>query len=140
MNVGRATSRESAPFRPIRENMKTIFVAGLYSRNKKGEKADVFEVLENIRNGQQICRLLIDMGYAPYCPRLDYQYFISSDHPPNEEQIKAVSLAWLEKSDVILVISGRGLGGGVDAEIARAKELGIREWDLERGVRLGSAL
>jgi hypothetical protein len=41
-------------------------------------------------------------------------------------------MAWLEVSDAVMVISGDGLGGGVDAEIARARVLGIPVlWSIE---------
>jgi hypothetical protein len=43
------------------------------------------------------------------------------------------SLAWMECSDAVYVISGAGDGGGVDAEIKRAGELYIPVFhDLER--------
>jgi len=101
--------------------MKTVFVAGLYSRNAKGQPANVFELMENIERGKDVCIYLAHKGFAPFCPWLDYQYLLHKN-PLNELQLKNVSLAWLEVSDVLLVISGAGLGTGVDAEIKRAKE------------------
>ena len=109
--------------------LKTVFVCGNYSRNAKGAQANVIELLANIRAGQKACLDLLRKGYAPFCPWLDYMYCLLDDLPVTEQQFKDLSLAWLEKSDAIYVISGEGLGGGVDIEIRRAKELGIPRMD-----------
>ena len=103
--------------------MVKIYVAGLYSKNSKGEKANVIEVLENIKNGITVCNRLLSLGYAVFCPWLDFQYGLTGDFKVTEEQYKANSIAWLEVSDAMLVISGAGLGGGVDDEIIREFKL-----------------
>ena len=105
--------------------MVKIYVAGLYSKNSKGEKANVIEVLENIRAGITVCNRLLSLGYAIFCPWLDFQYGLTGDFEVTEEQYKASSMAWLEVSDAMLVISGVRIGGGVDDEIQRAIELDI---------------
>ena len=105
--------------------MVRIYCAGLYSKNKEGEKANVIEVLNNIKAGITICNRLLAAGYAVFCPWLDFQYGLTGDFEVTEEQYKASSMAWLEVSDAMLVISGAGLGGGVDDEIKRAVELNI---------------
>ena len=105
--------------------MVRIYVAGLYSKNSKGKKANVIEVLENIRAGIFVCNRLLSLGYAVYCPWLDFQYGLTGDFEVTEEQYKANSIAWLEVSDAMLVISGAGLWGGVDDEIKRAVVLDI---------------
>jgi len=105
--------------------MVRIYCAGLYSRNSKGEKANVIEVLENIKAGITTCNRLLSLGYAVFCPWLDFQYGLTGNFEVREEQYKANSIAWLEVSDAMLVISGAGLRGGVDDEIIRARELKI---------------
>ena len=105
--------------------MVRIYCAGLYSKNSKGEKANVIEVLENIKAGITVCNRLLSLGYAVFCPWLDFQYGLTGNFEVTEEQYKASSMAWLEVSNAMLVISGAGLGGGVDDEIKRATKLNI---------------
>ena len=105
--------------------MVKIYCAGLYSKNSKGEKANVIEVLENIKAGITVCNRLLSLGYAVFCPWLDFQYGLCGYYKIAKEQYKASSMAWLEVSDAMLVISGAGLWGGVDDEIKRAVVLDI---------------
>ena len=107
------------------KTIKRIYLAGLISMNEKGERANALEFLENIRLGQKSSLDLIKMGYAVFDPFQDYQYALLEDKQMTASQYKANSMAWLEVSDAVVVISGMGLGGGVDAEIVRAKELEI---------------
>ena len=105
--------------------MKRVYVAGLYSRNQDGSVADVIDVLRNIRNGQKAALEIWRKGYAPFCPWLDYQFSLIDDKPIPKKMYYIYSMAWLEVSDVVVAISGVGIGGGVDAEIKRANEIGI---------------
>ena len=105
--------------------MVRIYCAGLYSKNSKGEKANVIEVLENIRAGITVCNRLLSLGYAVFCPWLDFQYGLTGDFEITIEQYRANCMTWLEVSDAMLVISGAGFGGGVDDEIKRAVVLDI---------------
>ncbi len=100
-----------------------VYVAGNYSINEDGKKASAIEMLENIRQGTTISAYLMSEGYNVFCPWLDYQYAFYRKMP--DKRYKDNSMAWLEVSDAMLVISGQGLGGGVDTEIERASELGI---------------
>ena len=105
--------------------MVRIYCAGLYSINKEGEKANVIEVLDNIKARITTCNRLLSLGYAVFCPWLDFQYGLCGYYKITIEQYRANCMAWLEVSDAMLVISGAGLGGGVDDEIDRAIELNI---------------
>lgn len=104
---------------------KRIYVAGLITRNPDGSKAGALDFLRNIRAGQVVCLYLLRLGFAVFCPFQDYQYGLLSDDPIPEMAYKGNSMAWLEVSDAVLVISGEGIGSGVDAEIKRANELKI---------------
>ena len=110
--------------------MVRIYVAGLYSKNSKGEKANVIEVLENIKAGITICNRLLSLGYAVFCPWLDFQYGLTGVNL-TIEQYRANCMAWLEVSNAMLVISGVRIGGGVDDEIIRAIELDIPAYTNE---------
>lgn len=105
--------------------MKRVYVAGLYSRTADGGKADVIQVLKNIRDGQAVSLKVLRLGFAVFCPWLDYQFALLDDDPIPVEVYKENSMAWVEVSDYMLVISGVGLGSGVDAEIETARKLGI---------------
>jgi hypothetical protein len=97
-----------------------IYVAGRYSGT------DVISVLKNIGAGEAMCAELFMKGFAPFSPWADAVYvklYYGCKHDKNA--FYAASLAWLEVSDAMLVISGRGDGRGVDAEIKFAEERGI---------------
>jgi len=101
-----------------------IYVAGKYSG------PDVISVLKNIGMGEKACGDLFYNGYAPFCPWHDAGYVKHLCLKKlDKEMFYAASLAWLEVSDAILVISGKGDGGGVDAEIKFAEERGIPVFD-----------
>jgi hypothetical protein len=111
--------------------MKTarVYVAGNYSRNPRGEQANVIEVISNMREGIFASAQLLDGDWdyptAVYCPWLDFWLGLLSMDDILVETYRRNSMAWLKVSDVLYVISGQNLGGGVDAEIAFAKEHNI---------------
>ena len=105
--------------------MKRVYVAGLYARNDDGSLADLIGVLQNIRTGQAASLKVLRAGMAPYCPWLDYQFSLLDDVPIPKKAYQANSMAWLEVSDAVWVISGECTGHGVDREIACAEELDI---------------
>jgi len=103
--------------------MKRIYIAGLYSRNEKGNVAGVIDVLNNMRHGITVATTLMNYGFYVFCPWLDFQLGLNAHI--EKEVYQANSMAWLEISDAVLVISGVGLGSGVDREIDRACVLNI---------------
>jgi len=98
--------------------MKKIYVAGAYSSN------DVMGVLENIRRGIEKCAELLGEGIAPFCPWLDYQFQFFNKKLTKTDYYN-YSLAWLEVSDEVFVLSGWENSAGTIKEIEKAKELGI---------------
>ena len=101
--------------------MKRVYVAGSYSAD------NVIDVLRNIGKGQRVCAYLFKKGLYPFCPWHDKSYVIDNpnDNHLDVSQFHNHSMSWLEVSNAVYVISGVGDGGGVDAEIKRADELGI---------------
>jgi len=100
--------------------MKKVYVAGNYSAD------NVLDVLKNIGRGQKTCADLFAKGFYPFCPWHDRSYVM--DNPDNDFEVSQFhkhSMAWLEVSDAVYVISGIGHGGGVDEELKRAHTLGI---------------
>jgi hypothetical protein len=102
--------------------MKRVFVAGLYSTTN--EKNNLVGCLNNIKKGIKVCAELIAWGYYPFCPWVDFLYFLVGDERITERTIREYTISFLEVSDVMLVISN-AKDSGVNAEIDKAKSLGI---------------
>ena len=97
-----------------------VYVAGECSAN------NVLGVLQNIGRGEKACAELFRLGFAPFCPWHDKSYVI--DNPDVEFKIEdfyEYLIAWLEVSEVMLVIPGYSAGGVAMKEIEIAKKLGI---------------
>jgi len=101
--------------------MKRVYVAGKY------DDKDVVSVLENMRYGMRICTGLLAMGYAPFCPWLDYQFVLmrTDKEKLTKEMFYKYSIAWLEVSDCMLVLDNWHNSGGTKREIEIAKEIKI---------------
>jgi len=101
--------------------MKRIYVAGPIQAGTE------VEYLANIRKGQRASLELMLAGYAVFSPFIDGQLFLQlrEDEELTIEMIKEYSVAWMEVSDAVLVLSNYGKSKGTIAEIARAEQLGI---------------
>jgi hypothetical protein len=95
-----------------------VYIAGRYSDN------NVIGVLNNIHDGIKASVEILKKGHAVFCPWLDYQ-FQFFDKTLTVEDYYRYSMAWLEVSQVVLVLPNSENSKGTQAEIARAKELGI---------------
>ena len=104
--------------------MKKVYVAGKYSAD------NVIEVLQNIGKGKVACAELFHDGLYPFCPWHDASYAEEACYAKIDKSLfYMASLAWLEVSDAVYVISGRGDGTGVDKEVEHAENLGIPVFD-----------
>lgn len=104
--------------------MKRVYVAGRYSAD------NVIDVLKNIGRGEKACARVFEFGMSPFCPWHDKTYCMElTDKDTPKEQFYKHSIAWLEVSDAVYVISGQGDGGGVDAELEIARKKGIPIFD-----------
>lgn len=95
-----------------------IYVAGAYSAD------NVINVLNNIARGTGKCVEILANGDEPFCPWLDYQFQFYNQDLKVEDYYR-YSMAWLDVSDKVFVLSGSENSKGTQAEIDRAKELGI---------------
>jgi len=102
----------------MNKDSKRVYIAGAYSAN------DVITVLNNIHRGIKASVEVLKAGYAPFCPWLDYQ-FQFFDNTLTVEDYYRYSMAWLEVSDIVLVLSHSEHSKGTQIEIKRAKELNI---------------
>lgn len=93
--------------------MKKIYVAGPI------RDPNPIKFLQNIREGIRTAGMLITEGYAPFCPHLDYQYFLQwqSSEYPDLEQIMAVSIEWLRRCDAMFLLPGWRTSDGTMREI-----------------------
>lgn len=96
-----------------------VYVAGKYSAG------NVIDVFENMRRGMQIGAEVLKAGFAPFVPWMDYHFTLMrpKGKPITIEDYYRYSMAWLEASDCVLVISGEKSSSGVKAELKRAAEL-----------------
>jgi len=103
--------------------MKRVYVAGLYGYTTNG----IIGNLDNMREGMRKSVKVLLEGYAPFVPWFDYhfQLMLREYETLDADDYYDYSLAWLEVSDAVLVISNRKESKGVNAEIERAKELNI---------------
>lgn len=101
--------------------MKCVYIAGAYSA------PNVIEVLDNIRRGMRMATKVLLAGYSPFCPWLDFhfQLMLRDGETLTVDDYYRYSLAWLERSDAVLVMPNSEHSKGTQAEIAKAKELGI---------------
>ncbi len=101
--------------------MIKVYIAGPIS------DPNPIKLLQNIRAGICAAARLIGEGYAPFCPHLDYQYFLqwTPSEAPDIDQIKAVSLEWLKQCDAVILLPGWRTSHGSRIEFMKAEYLGI---------------
>lgn len=107
---------------------KRVYLAGPIVKGDLGD---------NITQAVDAMITLMKKGLAPFCPHLscfsggivgyaDGHYFAQAEVLPAGTKLKdwyGMSMAWVEVSEALLRLPGEGKGS--DAEVERAKELGI---------------
>jgi hypothetical protein len=80
----------------------------------------------NIRKAIHIADRLMDLGYAPYVPHLNFFQHLS--FPRHYEDWMTLDFAWLDQCNAIIRIPG--ISPGANREMTRAtKELGLEVLD-----------
>jgi len=97
--------------------MKRIYVGGAY------QSETVVGVLNNMRKGINLSFEILKLGFAPFCPWLDYHFGLMGEL--TDKEYKAYSMAWLEVSDAVLLVPDWENSSGVKAELERARQLAI---------------
>ena len=101
--------------------MKRVYIAGAYSAD------NVIAILDNIRIGMRAGTELFLRGYSPFVPWFDFhfQLMIQDGESLTVDDYYRYSMDWLEVAEVLYVLPNSENSKGTQAEIARAKELGI---------------
>lgn len=104
-----------------------VYVAGVYSYVPPGANAPT-SVFANMRRGIKAALRIWSMGFAPFCPWLDYQYSLMCDEhfAPTVEQYYGMSIAWLDACKYMVVLPANiQHSEGVKMEEDYAREKGI---------------
>ena len=101
--------------------MKRIYIAGAYSAD------NVITILDNIREGMRRATKVLLLGYAPFCPWLDFhfQLMLQEGEILTVEDYYRYSIAWLKVSDAMLLVPGWQSSKGTKTEMEKADKMGI---------------
>lgn len=106
--------------------MIRVYVAG--PMTPRGEGNHAIEFLTNLRKGIEVCLTLIEHGFAPFSPFLDFLYWIAGGQL-TEEQVKKISATFLRVCDCVLLLDGWEQSSGCRNELKIASEVGLPAFD-----------
>jgi hypothetical protein len=89
-----------------------IYVAGPYTKG---------DVAVNVKNAIMMGNNLRALGLTPFIPHLTHFWHLIQEH--DIEYWYRYDMEWLEKCDAVFRLAGESKGA--DAEVARARELGL---------------
>lgn len=109
--------------------MKRIYIIGPLTPRGKRQDTDnpAIEYLFNASEFIDVAITLIDKGWAPFCAGLDMQYFLNprARQVMTEARIKAISIAWEDVCQAVVLLPRWETSPGAKAEFQRAIELAI---------------
>jgi hypothetical protein len=95
-----------------------IYIAGAY------QNSDLIKALGNMRKGIAASAEFIRLGWAAFCPWIDYQFSFFEDL--SRKDYLEYSLSWLEASHLMYVLSDWENSNGTREEIQVANSLEIQ--------------
>jgi hypothetical protein len=98
-----------------------VYVAGAYSGTH------VLDILENIRKGINLSKDVLLIGHYPFCPWADFLFdlVLKDKETISMDMYYNYSIAWLEVSDCMLLVTGWENSNGTKNEIVKAHEWNI---------------
>jgi len=107
--------------------IQRIYVAGLLTPKGINSTHPAIDYLGNVRNLIRASLDVLFAGFDPFCPALDFLYFLSLKDGEfiTEAMIKRFSKSWLEACDAVVLTPGWKKSSGTIAEIRFAKDRGI---------------
>lgn len=97
--------------------MIKVYIAGKYNSD------NVIDVLKNIRKGIKMGAKLLKLGFAPFCPFLDFQFGFHEDI--SIDNYKAFSIEWLRACDCVLMLDNWTRSEGAKEEMRIAYRMGL---------------
>lgn len=91
----------------------------------RGDGNHAIECLTNISLGIQAAEAIAKEGFAPFCPMLDFAYFLVGSYL-TDEQVKAISMEWLSRCDAVYLLPGWEHSKGAIAE----RECAVLRWKI----------
>lgn len=92
--------------------MTKVYIAGPYTKG---------DVAINVKNAMDVTNILIQKGFAPYCPHLSHFLHMASPQP--YETWTNLDNEYVKVCDCLLRLTG--VSSGADAEVLLAKSLGL---------------
>jgi len=115
------------PYIEQERRIEYVYIAGLLTPRGIKSANPAIEYLLNVRDLARVGLELLREGFAPFCPGLDFMYFLllREDERITESMIKRFSKDWLRKCDAILMTPMWQKSPGSVAEKKLADELYI---------------
>ena len=94
--------------------MNRIFISGPYTLG---------DVAVNVKKAMDLANVLIDNGYAPFCPHLTH--FLHMNNPQPYEKWLELDNSFLLVCDALIRIPGDSNGADKEMELAKSKNIPI---------------
>lgn len=90
--------------------MIKVYIASPYTKG---------DVAVNVKNSMDMVNILIEKGYAPFCPL--YTHFQHIMHPQDWSVWMELDLEWVAVCDCLLRLPGESKGADIEVEFAKDK-------------------
>ena len=107
------------------DKMKKVFICSPCRPRGETRETRQKDWISNLSLARYACRYAIDQGKMPYAPHLYFTTILSEADDEERELGILLGLFWLAQCDELWVI-GRRITEGMEKEIAKAKEWGIK--------------
>lgn len=104
---------------------RMVFICSPYRGHGETKEEAKKDFYKNKRLAMFAARYAVDQGYLPYAPHLYFTNFLADSDLDERERGINLGLSWLAQCDEMWVI-GHEISEGMEAEIAKAREWGIR--------------